>query len=619
MNGKVTDENALRATIYQMLETFLVTGLSKKVDDIMKDLRIKAQVRELPPQTNRIHLKNGTLFLDGTFVEDKNEIVRCRFPVNYNPNAKPPERWLKFLSELFYPEDIPSLQEFIGYCLIPSNAGQKMMIIKGSGGEGKSQIGNALFHLFGANAKDGSVGKVSENPFARADLEHALLMIDDDMRLEALKQTNYVKSIVNIRGKMDLERKGKQSYQGFMYARILAFSNGDLISLYDRSDGFFRRQLILTTKHKPADRIDDPELSVKLCEELEGIFLWAFEGLQRLVKNCFQFTESDRARMNREMVKKDANNIELFMESQGYISRGENLTISSKELAQIYFTWCDENAFPAMKGKTLIEYREAYFVPDKRSMQQIFSYKPRPGAEDEIYRKIGDITISMRATDHLKMPECIMNRVQVGMSEDEQQVYDQMKEQLIVQVKGKEIDAVNAAALSGKLCQMANGAVYTEEKDTVQIHDRKLDALEDLIEGANGKPLLVAYWFKHDLKRIQEHFPAAREIRTSKDIADWNDGRIPLAVIHPASAGHGLNLQAGGSTLVWFGLTWSLELYQQTNARLWRQGQTSSTVVIHHIMTKGTIDVQIMQALERKDKTQSALIDAVKAQLGGTR
>ena len=212
-----------------------------------------------------------------------------------------------------------------------------------------------------------------------------------------------------------------------------------------------------------------------------------------------------------------------------------------------------------------------------------------------------------------------MNRVLVGMSDDEQQVYDQMKEQLIVQVKGKEIDAVNAAALSGKLCQMANGAVYTEEKDTVQIHDRKLDALEDLIEGANGKPLLVAYWFKHDLKRIQERFPAAREICTSKDITDWNNGRIPLAVIHPASAGHGLNLQAGGSTLVWFGLTWSLELYQQTNARLWRQGQTSSTVVIHHIMTKGTIDVQIMQALERKDKTQSALIDAVKAQLGGAR
>ena len=270
-------------------------------------------------------------------------------------------------------------------------------------------------------------------------------------------------------------------------------------------------------------------------------------------------------------------------------------------------------------GRFITRYREAYFIPDRRSMQQVFSYKPRPGAEDEIYRKIGDITISMRATDHLKMPECVMNRVLVRMNETEQQIYDQMKAQLIVQIKGKEIDAVNAAALSGKLCQMANGAAYAEGKDIVSIHDRKLDALEDLIEGANGKPLLVAYWFKHDLKRIQERFPTAREIQTSKDITDWNTGRIQLAVIHPASAGHGLNLQAGGSTLVWFGLTWSLELYMQCNARLWRQGQKANTVVVHHIITEGTIDEQIMKALERKDKTQSALIDAVKAQLGGGR
>ena len=269
-------------------------------------------------------------------------------------------------------------------------------------------------------------------------------------------------------------------------------------------------------------------------------------------------------------------------------------------------------------GRFITRYREAYFVPDRRSMQQVFSYKPRPGAEDEIYRKIGDITISMRATDHLKMPECVMNRVHVRMDDAERKVYGLMKEQLIVQIKGKEIDAVNAAALSGKLCQMANGAAYTDEKDVVNIHERKLDALEDLIEGANGKPLLVAYWFKHDLKRIQERFPSAREIKASKDITDWNAGKIPLAVIHPASAGHGLNLQAGGSTLVWFGLTWSLELYMQCNARLWRQGQRASTVVIHHIITEGTIDEQIMLALERKEKTQSALIDAVKAQLGGT-
>ena len=268
-------------------------------------------------------------------------------------------------------------------------------------------------------------------------------------------------------------------------------------------------------------------------------------------------------------------------------------------------------------GRFITHYRDAFFLPDKRNQQQVFTYKPRPGAEEEIYRRISDMTISMRATDHLKMPERVENRVIVRMDDREREIYDRMKADLIVQIKGQEIDAVNAAALSGKLCQMANGASYTEDHSVVQIHDQKLDALEDLIEGANGKPLLVAYWFKHDLARIQKRFPQAREIQTSKDITDWNAGDIPVALIHPASAGHGLNLQAGGNTLVWFGLTWSLELYQQTNARLWRQGQTACTVIIHHIITEDTIDERIMDALERKDKTQSALIDAVKAQLGG--
>ena len=356
VNGKVTDENALRSAVYQLIEPFIVTSVSKKVDDIIKDLRIKAQVKELLPQTDRIHVQNGTLFLDGTFTEEKTEIVRSRFQVRYDPEAKSPERWLQFLSELLSPEDILTLQEFIGYCLIPSNAGQRMMVIKGNGGEGKSQIGHVLARLFGAYAKDGSVGKVSENAFARADLEHIHLMIDDDMRLEALKQTNYVKSIVTAKGKMDLERKGRQSYQGYMYARILSFSNGDLISLYDRSDGFFRRQLILTTKRRHPDRKDDPDLSEKLCEELGGIFLWAFEGLQRLVNNSFRFTESDQAKHNREMVKRDANNVELFLQSKGYIVCSPELTISSKDLYAVYCTWCDENAYPPMKRKTFVEF-----------------------------------------------------------------------------------------------------------------------------------------------------------------------------------------------------------------------------------------------------------------------
>ena len=213
------------------------------------------------------------------------------------------------------------MQEYIGYCLIPSNKGQRMMVIKGNGGEGKSQIGAVLSALFGSNMKDGSIGKISENRFARADLEHILLCVDDDMRMEALRQTNYVKSIVTAQGKMDLERKGKQSYQGWMCARLLAFSNGDLQALFDRSDGFYRRQLVLTAKEKPADRVDDPDLAEKMKAEVEGILLWAFAGLQRLVANNFKFTESQRTRENREAVKRDNNNVFDFLESEGYMRR----------------------------------------------------------------------------------------------------------------------------------------------------------------------------------------------------------------------------------------------------------------------------------------------------------
>lgn len=265
-------------------------------------------------------------------------------------------------------------------------------------------------------------------------------------------------------------------------------------------------------------------------------------------------------------------------------------------------------------GRFITHYRNAYFQPDKRNGQVVFSYKPLPGAEDRIYDAISDITISMKAVDHLDMPDCVMNEVKVALSEKERKTYDTMKADLVVSLQGEEIDAGNAAALASKLSQMANGAVYSEDRHYLELHSRKLDALEDLIEAANGKPVLVAYWFKHDLERIKKRF-TVREISTSKDIADWNSGKIPVAVIHPASAGHGLNLQAGGSTMIWFGFTWSLELYQQANARLWRQGQKADTVVIHHIIAANTIDERIMSALRKKDKSQSALIDAVKANL----
>lgn len=265
-------------------------------------------------------------------------------------------------------------------------------------------------------------------------------------------------------------------------------------------------------------------------------------------------------------------------------------------------------------GRFITHYREQFFEPDRRNGMQVFSYKPRDGAEREIYRRIGDITISMRSADYLKMPECVMNTVPVRLDSQEFEIYEAMESKMVTELDGVEIDAVNAAALTGKLCQLANGAIYTPDRNTVFFHERKLDALEDLIEGANGKPVLVAYWYKHDLVRIQERFKV-RELKTSKDIADWNAGKIPVAAIHPASAGHGLNLQAGGSTLIWFGLTWSLELYQQTNARLWRQGQQAETVVIHHIITKGTVDEDVMRSLSEKDRSQAALMRAVRARV----
>lgn len=265
-------------------------------------------------------------------------------------------------------------------------------------------------------------------------------------------------------------------------------------------------------------------------------------------------------------------------------------------------------------GRFITEYRNNYFSPDKRNGIIIYSYKPQPYAEELIYRQISDITISMKSTDHLQMPELISSQYEVKLSKEERHRYEELKKDLVLQLPDGEVTAANAASLTGKLSQLANGAVYADTGDTIEFHDRKLDALEDILEAANGKPVLVAYWFKHDLERIKRRF-TVREIKESRDITDWNAGKIPVAVIHPASAGHGLNLQAGGSTLIWFGLTWSLELYQQTNARLWRQGQTSGTVVIEHIITKGTIDERILKALSQKELTQTALIDAVKANL----
>lgn len=268
-------------------------------------------------------------------------------------------------------------------------------------------------------------------------------------------------------------------------------------------------------------------------------------------------------------------------------------------------------------GKFIGSYRNEYFVPDKRNAQVVFSYKPKPGAEEQIYKRIGDICVSMKAEDYIKMPERIDNFIEVVMSEKEAALYHQLERDTLLPFADGDIDAVNAAALANKLLQMANGAVYDENRTVKHIHHRKLEALEDLYEAANGKPILIFYAYQHDRDRLLEFFKgAARRLDTSLDISDWNEGRIQVAIAHPASTGHGLNLQAGGSIIIWYGLTWSLELYQQANARLWRQGQKES-VIVHHLVTKSTIDEQVISVLRKKETGQAALMAAVKARLGG--
>ena len=352
-DGRLTDPLLLKEKIYAELECYAAKNIPRTISNIVEIMKLAAHAESFPPKPDEIHVQNGTLRIDGSFLAGRSEIVRSRFPIDYNPQAGKPVVWLRFLSDLLYPEDIPTFQEYIGYCLIPSTKGQRMMILKGEGGEGKSQIGPVLARLFGCNMKDGSIAKISDNRFARADLEHELLMVDDDMKLEALQSTHYLKSLITSEMPMDLERKGEQSYQGKMYVRFLAFSNGDLESLYDHSDGFYRRQLILPVKKKPPDRADDPFLADKLCGEIEGIFLWCLEGLRRLQANSFRFTESSRTKANREDARREADNVLLFLRSEGYIRLKADSAIPSAALYGIYCLWCNDNAYKPRSARTV--------------------------------------------------------------------------------------------------------------------------------------------------------------------------------------------------------------------------------------------------------------------------
>lgn len=355
VEGLISDENLLKKQIYDKIKHHVTTGLWKKVSNLVEVLRMECCVDTLPLYENRIHMANGTLFLNDGFSTEK-DFCRNRLPVAYNPDAPEPTLWLAFLSQLLYPEDIPTLQVFFGYCLIPSTRGQKMLLLTGKGGEGKSRVGIVLQSLLGSNMKTGSISKVENSPFARADLQNMLVMVDDDMKVEALTQTNNIKAIVTAELPMDLEKKGQQSYQGDLRVRFLAFGNGTLQALHDRSFGFFRRQIILEARERDPNRKDNPYLAERLCAEREGIFLWALAGLQRLIRNGFQFTLSDRASANMDAAVADGNNIVEFMKSQGYFQLKADSEVSSKDFYDVYRQWCEDNALNPLAQKTLTNY-----------------------------------------------------------------------------------------------------------------------------------------------------------------------------------------------------------------------------------------------------------------------
>ncbi len=353
--GRITDEDILRKAIYDEIKNHITSGATHRVNNLLEVLRMECCREGLPIQKDRIHVANGTYFLDGRFEETK-DFCRNRLPVRYDPTAPTPTTWLHFLHQLLESEDILTLQEFMGYCCIPSTKGQKMLLLTGKGGEGKSRIGVVLRAMLGDNMNVGHIAKVEASPFAKADLEHALLLLDDDMKLEALPQTNNIKAIITAELPMDLERKGQQSYQGDLYVRFIALGNGTLQSLYDRSVGFFRRQIILTTKDKPQGRKDDPFLGEKMCQEKEGIFLWALDGLHRLISNDYEFTLSRQSQENLEEAVSNGNNVIDFLASTGYIQFKADSEACSRDLYAAYRSWCEDNALHSLGLKSFCSY-----------------------------------------------------------------------------------------------------------------------------------------------------------------------------------------------------------------------------------------------------------------------
>ncbi|HEO5851028.1 TPA: DEAD/DEAH box helicase [Streptococcus agalactiae] len=372
--------------------------------------------------------------------------------------------------------------------------------------------------------------------------------------------------------------------------------------------------------------VGTPKQRRAALEQDADIYIVNREILPWLVQQCSPYFKWDMVVIDELSSFKSwqSKRFKAFMAMRPYMKRVVGLTgtPSSNGLMDLFAEFKVIDSGERL-GRFVGEYRSRYFDEGRRNGNIVYEYIPMDYAECQIYDKIDDITISMKAMDYLDMPELISTKKVVHLTDKETDNYKRFKKDYVLSdLEDGEVTAANAASLSNKLVQMANGAVYSDDHQVVSLHDQKLDTLEDIIEAANGEPVLVAYWFKHDLQRIEERLAKLKVqgtvLKTEQDIREWNKGNIRVGLLHPASAGHGLNLQKGGHHLVWFGLTWSLELYQQTNARLWRQGQQAETVVIQHIVTEGTIDEEILKALENKDAQQSRLIEAVKAQVGGT-
>ena len=349
--GRLT-EMQVKRMIYEMLAPYTRSSVASKVNSLYDVLELEAAMVRMTVKQHQVHCANGTLSVGDLEFTPHKELCFARLPVAYNPEAPRPVHWEAFLNDLLEPGDQLTLQEFMGYLLLPINHAQKMLVIIGNGGEGKSRIGVILRHLLGEGMCNGSLSKVESSPFARADLQNRLVMVDDDLRLSGLQSTNYIKSIVTAEQPLDLERKGIQSYQGMLYCRLMAFGNGNLRALHDRSHGFFRRQIILTTKPRNPDRVDDPYLIDKLKKELEGIFLWCVTGMQRLFENDFQFTLTPQTQQNMESAILEGNNIPMFLKSEGYIRFDPEGQISSRRLYQCYQDWCEGNMLSSLSAKT---------------------------------------------------------------------------------------------------------------------------------------------------------------------------------------------------------------------------------------------------------------------------